>query len=195
MLCIRFLIKKELIFIYEQNAVSKPSKENKDLVNELIRFPQVRLIGPNGEQLGIMSSREAQLEANKYEMDLLCVSPNSNPPVCKIINYGKYRFEQQKKAKEAKKNQHVTETKEIQLTPQIGGHDLETKARAANGFIADGNKVKVGVRFKGRQMTHIEVGQEVMDKFISLLSEVATVEKKPSMDGKWMIAVLAPKRK
>ncbi len=168
---------------------------NGDLVNETVRFPKVRLIGPDGEQLGVMSSREAQLKANEFELDLLCVAPNAEIPVCKILNYSKYRYEQQKKAKEAKKNQHVTETKEIQLTPQIGGHDLETKARAANGFIADGNKVKVGVRFKGRQMTHIEVGQEVMDKFISLLSEVATVEKQPSMDGKWMIAVLAPKRK
>ena len=195
MLCIRFLIQKELIFIYEQSAVSKPNKETKDLVNELIRFPQVRLIGPNGEQLGIMSSREAQLEANKYEMDLLCVSPNSNPPVCKIINYGKYRFEQQKKAKEAKKNQHVITVKEIQLTPQIGLHDMETKAKAATKFLNEGNKVKVGVRFRGRQLSHVEVGQETLDKFISLLADVATIEKEANLDGKWLVAILAPKKK
>ncbi len=165
------------------------------MVNEAIRFPTVLLIGPNGEQLGTMSSREAQLKANEYDLDLLCVAPNAQPPVCKIINYGKYRFEQQKKAKEARKNQHVIETKEVQLTPQIGAHDMETKARATTKFIQDGNKVKVGVRFRGRQMAHIDVGQEVMDKFIALLSEVAVVEKPSSMDGRWMIAILAPKRK
>ena len=165
------------------------------MVNELVRFPTVLLIGPTGEQLGTMSSREAQLKANEYDLDLLCVAPNAQPPVCKIINYGKWRFEQQKKAKEARKNQHVVETKEIQLTPQIGGHDMETKARAAIKFLQDGNKVKVGVRFRGRQMTHIEVGQEVMDKFIALVSEYSVIEKPSSMDGRWMIAVLAPKKK
>ena len=165
------------------------------MVNELVRFPTVLLIGPTGEQLGTMSSREAQLKANEYDLDLLCVAPNAQPPVCKIINYGKWRFEQQKKAKEARKNQHVVETKEIQLTPQIGGHDMETKARAAIKFLQDGNKVKVGVRFRGRQMTHIEVGQEVMDKFIALVSEYSVIEKPSSMDGRWMIAILAPKKK
>lgn len=196
--CIRFFDKKELIFIITNNFSGnkgKPNNQNKDLVNELVRFPTVLLIGPNGEQLGTMSSREAQLKANEYDLDLLCVAPNAQPPVCKIINYGKYRFEQQKKAKEARKNQHVIETKEVQLTPQIGAHDMETKARAAVKFLQDGNKVKVGVRFRGRQMTHIEVGQEVMDKFIALLSEYSVVEKPSSMDGRWMIAILAPKRK
>ena len=195
---IRFFDKKELIFIVTNNFSGnskKPNNQNKDLVNELVRFPTVLLIGPTGEQLGTMSSREAQLKANEYDLDLLCVAPNAQPPVCKIINYGKYRFEQQKKAKEAKKNQHVVEIKEIQLTPQIGAHDMETKGRAAIKFLQDGNKVKVGVRFRGRQMTHLEVGQEVMDKFIASLSEYCTIEKPSSMDGRWMIAVLAPKRK
>ncbi len=195
---IRFFDKKELIFIVTNNFSGnskKPNNQNKDLVNELVRFPTVLLIGPSGEQLGTMSSREAQLKANEYDLDLLCVAPNAQPPVCKIINYGKYRFEQQKKAKEAKKNQHVVEIKEIQLTPQIGAHDMETKGRAAIKFLQDGNKVKVGVRFRGRQMTHLEVGQEVMDKFIASLSEYCTIEKPSSMDGRWMIAILAPKRK
>ena len=195
---IRFFDKKELIFIVTNNFSGnskKPNNQNKDLVNELVRFPTVLLIGPTGEQLGTMSSREAQLKANEYDLDLLCVAPNAQPPVCKIINYGKYRFEQQKKAKEAKKNQHVVEIKEIQLTPQIGAHDMETKGRAAIKFLQDGNKVKVGVRFRGRQMTHLEVGQEVMDKFIASLSEYCTIEKPSSMDGRWMIAILAPKRK
>ena len=174
---------------------NKPNNQNKELVNENIRFPSVLLIGPNGEQLGTMSSREAQLKANEYDLDLFCVAPNAQPPVCKILNYGKFRFEQQKKAKEAKKNQHTIETKEVQLTPQIGAHDMETKARAAIKFLQDGNKVKVGVRFRGRQMTHLEVGQEVMDKFIQLLSEYSVVEKPSNMEGRWMITILAPKRK
>ena len=196
--CIRFLL-KGVIFIstnYSGNQQQrKPNNQNKDMVNELVRFPTVLLIGPNGEQLGTMSSREAQMKANEYDLDLLCVAPNAQPPVCKIINYGKYRFEQQKKAKEARKNQHTVETKEVQLTPQIGAHDMETKARAAIKFLQDGNKVKVGVRFRGRQMTHIEVGQEVMDKFIASVSEYCVIEKPANMDGRWMIAILAPKRK
>ena len=164
-------------------------------MNDAVRFPKVLLIGPDGEQLGTMTSREAQLKANEYDMDLLCVAPNAQPPVCKIINYSKYRFEQQKKAKEAKKNQHVVETKEIQLTPQIGGHDMETKARAAVKFLSAGNKVKVGVRYRGRQMTHIEVGEEVMNKFLDSLKDVAVVEKPATMDGRWLVAVLAPVKK
>ena len=184
-----------MILIQEQRYGQKPNNQPKDLVNELIRFPQVRLIGPDGEQLGVMSSREAQLEANKFNLDLLCVAPNATPPVCKIINYGKYRYEQQKKAKENRKNQVRIEVKEIQLTPQIGLHDMETKARAASKFLADGNKIKVGVRYRGRQMTHLEVGEEALNKFIELLGDAAQVEKPAAMEGRWLITVLAPKRK
>jgi len=176
-------------------GLKKPMNQPKDLVNELVRFPEVLLIGPNGEQLGRMSSREAQLQANQYDMDLLCVAPNAVPPVCKIVNYGKYRYEQQKRAKESKKNQVKIEVKEIQLTPQIGIHDLETKARAATKFLSEGNKVKVGVRYRGRQLAHVEVGEETLDKFIALLSEVSVIEKPAALDGKWLIAVLAPKKK
>lgn len=175
---------------------NRPGKNNNgDLLNDAIRFPQVRLIGPNGEQIGVCSSREAQLKANEYELDLYCVSPQAQPPVCKIVNYSKMKYEQVKKAKEAKKNQKVIEVKEIQLTPQIGTHDMDTKARAATKFLGEGNKVKVGVRFRGRQLSHVEVGQEVLDKFIESLSEVANVEKPASLDGKWLIAILAPKKK
>ena len=190
-----FFSQRRVILIVPNNNQKKPIKQQKELINESVRFPSVRLIGPNGEQLGVMSSREAQKKANEYELDLVCVAPNSEPPVCKLLNYGKYRFEQQKKAKEAKKNQHIIEVKEIQLTPQIGAHDMETKARAAAKFIQEGNKVKVGVRFRGRQMTHLEVGQEAMDKFIALLSDNAVVEKPSAMEGKWMYAILAPKKK
>jgi len=173
----------------------RPKNTNTDLVNERVRFAEVLLIGPEGEQLGKMSSREAFGIAVSKELDLLCVAPNATPPVCKIVNYGKYRFEQQKKAKENKKKQHTVEIKEVQLTPQIGIHDLDTKAKAARRFLEEGNKVKVGVRFRGRQMTHIEVGEEVMNKFITLLEDLATVEQKPTMDGKWLNAALAPKAK
>jgi translation initiation factor IF-3 len=191
-----YFSKKELIFIADYNNKRQNNQNNnKDLINDAIRFPQVLLIGPDGEQLGVMSSREAQMKANSYDLDLLCVAPQAKPPVCKIINYSKFRFEQQKKIKAAKKNQHVVEVKEVQLTPQIGIHDIETKVRAATKFLEAGNKVKVGVRFRGRQMTHIEVGQEVMDKFISMVSELCTIEKQPSMDGRWLVAILAPKKK
>ena len=173
----------------------KGNKQNGDLVNDAVRFPQVRLIGPDGEQLGIMSSREAQLKANALELDLLCVAPGANPPVCRILNYSKYKFEQQKKAKEAKKNQHTVEIKEIQLTPQIGQHDLETKGRAARKFLEAGNKVKVGVRFRGRQMSHTEIGMEVLERFIALLADVCQVEKAPVMEGRWLNATLAPLKK
>ena len=132
----------------------KGNNKGGDLVNDAVRFPQVRLIGPDGEQLGIMSSKDAQIRANSLDLDLLCIAPGANPPVCRILNYSKYKFEQQKKAKEAKKNQHIVEVKEVQLTPQIGQHDLETKARAAKKFLEAGNKVKVGVRFRGRQLSH-----------------------------------------
>ena len=184
-----------MIFIQDQNYGKKPNNQPKELVNELIRFPQVRLIGPEGEQLGVMSSREAQLKANEYNLDLYCVAPTANPPVCKILNFGKFRYEQQKKAKENRKNQVKIEIKEIQLTPQIGLHDMETKARAAIKFLEQGNKIKVGVRFRGRQMTHLEVGEEALNKFIELLGDTVQIEKPAQMEGRWLLAILAPKRK
>ena len=184
-----------MIIIQEQNnGNNRKPNQPKELVNENIRFSQVLLIGPNGEQLGVMSSRDAQFQANKFNLDLFCVAPNATPPVCKILNYGKYRYEQQKKAKENRKNQVRIEIKEIQLTPQIGQHDLETKARAAAKFLAEGNKVKVGVRYRGRQMTHLEVGEETLNNFIALLGENASIEKAPSMDGRWLVAILAPSK-
>lgn len=173
----------------------RPNKANQDLINERVRFPEVLLIGATGEQLGKMSSKAAYDIAVQSDLDLVCVAPNANPPVCKIMNYGKYRFEQQKKAKENKKKQHTVEIKEIQLTPQIGQHDVDTKARAARRFLEEGNKVKVGVRYRGRQLSHVEVGEEVMNKFIQSLEDIATVEKAPFMEGKWLNAVLAAKRK
>ena len=174
---------------------NKKDRYNGDLVNEKIRFPEVLVIGPDGESLGKMSRIDAYRKAESYELDLLCVAPQANPPVCKIINYGKYRFDAQKKAKEAKKNQKIIELKEIQLTPQIGQHDIETKVKAAIKFLEDGNKVKVGVRFKGRQMAHPEVGNETLNKFLEYVTDYATIEKKPVLDGRWLICVLSSKVK
>ncbi len=174
---------------------SKKDRYNGDIVNERIRFPEVLVIGPNGESLGKMSRFEAYKKAEEYDLDLLCVAPQGKPPVCKIINYGKYRFEAQKKAKEAKKNQKIIEIKEVQLSPQIGQHDIETKVKAAIKFLEDGNKVKVGVRFKGRQMSHPEVGDEVLNKFLEYVKDYAVIEKKPVLDGRWLTCVLSSKIK
>ena len=174
---------------------NKKDRYNGDLVNEKIRFPEVLVIGPDGESLGKMSRIDAYRKAESYELDLLCVAPQANPPVCKIINYGKYRFDAQKKAKEAKKNQKIIELKEIQLTPQIGQHDIETKVKAAIKFLEDGNKVKVGLRFKGRQMAHPEVGNETLNKFLEYVTDYATIEKKPVLDGRWLTCVLSSKVK
>lgn len=172
-------------------------KENEDLVNESIRFPQVRVIGPEGDSLGVMPRLRALQVAETYNLDLVCVSKDANPPVCKILNYGKYRFDLQKKQKEMKKNQKAKEIeiKEIQLTPVIGQHDLDTKVKIANKFLLSGDKVKVALRFKGRQLSHIEVGEEVMNRFIQGCSENSTVEKEPKLDGKLLTSILASKHK
>ena len=183
-----------MIFIQDQNFGRKPNQP-KELINELIRFPQVRLIGPDGEQLGVMSSREAQLKANELNLDLYCIAPTATPPVCKILNYGKYRFDAQKKAKEAKKNQKTIEKKEIQLTPQIGQHDLETKGKAAIKFLSEGNRVKVGVRFKGRQLSHAEIGDETLARFLDYVKEYGQTDKKPVLEGKWLTCELTPVKK
>ena len=164
------------------------------LINEKIRAKEVQLIGANGEKLGIVSLDEALDRAQDAKLDLALVSPGANPPVCKLVNYGKYRYEQQKKAKLAKKNQKVVENKEIQLTPQIGVHDMQTKAKAAIKFLQEGNKVKVCVRFRGRQLAHTEVGMDTITRFIDLTSEFSQIEKQPALDGRWLIAIIAPKK-
>lgn len=142
-----------------------------------------------------MSSSSANELAMRYNLDLYCVAPQVNPPVCKILNYGKLRFEQQKQDRLARKNHKVSETKEIQLTPVIGVHDLETKARKAHEFLEAGSKVQVSVVFRGRQMTHKEVGEEVMKKFMELVADVSTIDKSPYWEDKWYNAVLGPKKK
>lgn len=153
------------------------------------------VIGPEGQSLGVLTREAALQAAERFNLDLLCVAPNANPPVCKILNYGKHRFDQQKKLKEAKKNQHIIEIKEVQLTPQIGEHDIEVKLKAARRFLESGNKVKVALRYRGRQMARQEGGIETMNRFITLVEDIATIEKKPSLEGRLLIAILASKVK
>ncbi|NWF40481.1 translation initiation factor IF-3 [Bacillus sp. Nf3] len=163
------------------------------LVNEGIRAREVRLIGQNGDQLGIKTRQEALEIAAKANLDLVLVAANAKPPVCRIMDYGKFRFEQQKKEKEARKNQKIISLKEVRLSPTIDEHDFNTKLRNAIKFLEKGDKVKASIRFKGRAITHKEIGQRVLDRFSEACAEVATVETKPKMDGRSMFLMLAPK--
>ena len=172
-----------------------PNNVNDDLVNEKIKFKEVIVIDANGEKLGIKMRREALEIAYDQDLDLLCVAPKATPPVCKVLNYGKHRFEQQKKAKEAKRNQQVTEVKPIRLSPVIDKHDFDTKMRHARKWVEDGMKVKVDMRFRGRLITRLEVGKKIMNSFIEEISDIANVEKKPILEGNTMSCVLAPKKK
>lgn len=162
-------------------------------VNEQIRDREVRLIDVNGEQLGIMSAKEAQKAAYDRQLDLVKVAPLAKPPVCRIMDYGKYKYETSKKEREAKKNQKVINIKEVRLSPTIEKHDLEVKRRNAEKFLLSGDKVKVSIRFRGRQLSHTEIGQSIMEKFAGDLEELAVVEKKPKMEGKNMIMIMSPK--
>jgi translation initiation factor IF-3 len=163
-------------------------------VNEKIRAREVRLIGEHGEQVGIMSAKEAQMMAREADLDLVMVSPNAKPPVCKIIDYGKYRYELARKEKEAKKKQKVVEVKEIRLSPNIEGNDLNTKMNNARKFLAKGNKVKITLRFRGREMAHITQSKHILDDIAKSLEDVATVEKPSKQEGRSISMVLAEKR-
>ncbi len=180
--------KKEVLVISRRNMPG-------DLVNESIRFREVLVIAPDGESLGVMSRSQALDAAYDYELDLVCVAPKAKPPVCRVMDYGKYRFEQQKKAKEAKRNQHVTEVKGVRLSPVIDSNDFNTKVRQAKGWLEDGNRVKVDMRFRGRMMTRQDVGKKVMDDFIDELSEVGTVDKRPKLEGNTMSCTITPIKK
>ncbi len=162
-------------------------------INEQIRDKELRVIDADGTQLGIMSLRQALEIAEQKNLDLVKIAPQANPPVCKIIDYGKYRFEQAKREKEARKNQRVVEIKEVRLSLNIDTHDFETKRNHALRFISEGNKVKVSIRFRGREMGHPELGQEIMQRFADAMSEVANVEKPAKLEGRTMLMFLAPK--
>lgn len=163
------------------------------LVNEQIRVGKVQVIGENGEKLGIMNTRDALQIAEEKKLDLVLVSPNAETPVCKIMNYGKYKFEQAKKEKEAKKKQKSFEVKEIRITPNIDVHDFEFKCKNARRFIEDGDKVKITVKFRGRELNYAKLGEKVLNDFAQKLEDIALPEKKPILDGKNMFIILAKK--
>ena len=162
-------------------------------INEEILDKEVRLIGDQGEQLGIMSVVDALRIATEHELDLVKIAPGSNPPVCKIMDYGKFRFEQAKKEKEAKKNQRVIEIKEIRMSPGIDTNDFNTKLKNAQKFLNDGDRVKVSVRFRGREMAHTEIGADLLKDFAAKCAEIANMDKMPKLEGRSMSMFLSPK--
>ena len=164
------------------------------MINEQIRDREVRVVSESGEQLGIMSAKEAMKLAQEAELDLVKIAPTAKPPVCKIIDYGKYRYEQARKEKDAKKKQKTVELKEIRLSPNIEANDLNTKMNAAKKFLAKGNKVKITLRFRGREMAHMNSSKHILDDFAENLSDVAVVEKAPKVEGRSIGMVLAEKR-
>ena len=164
------------------------------MINEQIRDREVRVIGEDGQQLGIMSAKEAMRLAQEAELDLVKIAPTAKPPVCKIIDYGKYRYELARKEKEARKKQKVVELKEVRLSPNIDANDLNTKINAARKFISKGNKVKVTLRFRGREMAHMQSSKHILDDIAKELEEVAVVEKAPKVEGRAISMVLAEKK-
>lgn len=164
------------------------------MINEQIRDKEVRLISEDGEQLGIMSAREAYKRAQEAELDLVKIAPGAKPPVCKIIDYGKYKYELTRKEKEAKKKQKTVEVKEVRLSPNIDTNDLNTKVNNARKFLTKGNKVKVTLRFRGREMAHVQQSRHILDDFAKQLEEIAAIEKAPKLEGRNMSMVLTVKR-
>ena len=168
-------------------------KQQETQINSAIRDPEIRVIGPNGDQLGIMSSREANEIADKEGLDLVKISPSANPPVCRIMDYGKYLFDKTKREKEQRKNQKIVELKEVQLSMTIEQHDVDIKAKNALKFLNNGDKVKVSIRMSGRQQAYFERGIETENRFAESLAEVAVIEKPAKVEGRNIIMILAPK--
>lgn len=164
------------------------------MINEQIRDKEVRVIGENGEQLGVMSSKEAMRLAEEAELDLVKIAPTAQPPVCRIVDYGKYKYEQIRREKEAKKKQKVVEVKEIRLSPNIDTNDLNTKTNAARKFLTKGDRVKITLRFRGREMAHMNNSKHILDDFAEALADVAVVEKAPKVEGRSMTMFLAQKK-
>ena len=179
---------KKYIIIWRCTTISEL------MINERIRDREVRLVSESGEQLGIMSSREALKLAREADLDLVKIAPNAKPPVCKIIDYGKYRYELALKEKEAKKKQKTMEVKEVRLSPNIDTNDLNTKANQARKFISKGDKVKVTLRFRGREMAHVNYSKQILDSFYERLEDIAVVDKNPKMEGRSMVMFLSQKR-
>lgn len=162
-------------------------------INEEIRDKEVRLISDSGEQLGVVTLAQALSIAVENDLDLVKIAPGSNPPVCKLMDYGKYRFEQGKRDKEAKKNQKVIEVKEIRMSPSIGDHDFDVKLRNAQKFLNEGDRVKATVRFRGREMAHTNLGEELLKRFAAQCDEIASVDKNPKLEGRHMSMFLSPR--
>ena len=175
-------------FLWREPAISEL------FINEQIRDKEIRLIGESGEQLGIMSSREALKLAEEAGLDLVKIAPTAKPPVCKIVDYGKYRYELARKEKDAKRKQKVIEVKEIRMSPNIDTNDLNTKVGAARKFLEKGNRVKVTLRFRGREMADMSTSKHILDDFAQMLSDIAVVEKMPKVEGRSMIMFLTVKR-
>ena len=175
-------------FLWREPAISEL------FINEQIRDKEIRLIGESGEQLGIMSSREALKLAEEAGLDLVKIAPTAKPPVCKIVDYGKYRYELARKETDAKRKQKVIEVKEIRMSPNIDTNDLNTKVGAARKFLEKGNRVKVTLRFRGREMAHMSTSKHILDDFAQMLSDIAVVEKMPKVEGRSMIMFLTVKR-
>ncbi|MBQ3269841.1 MAG: translation initiation factor IF-3 [Clostridia bacterium] len=163
------------------------------MINEEIRDREVRVVDQNGEQLGVMSSRDALALAEERQLDLVKIAPQAHPPVCKLMDYGKYRFEQSKKEREFRKNQKVINIKEVRLSATIEDHDIDVKFKNAVKFLKDGNKVKVTIRFRGRQITHSEIGRQVMNEFAERIKEYGTVDKAPQIEGRNMSMFISPR--
>lgn len=178
-----------LLFSGGVSAISSMTHQ----VNEDIRDREVRVISATGEQLGIMSARDALELAARQDLDLVKISPKAVPPVCKIMDYGRFRFEQAKKEKEIRKNQHIVEIKEVRMSPSIDSGDFNVKLRNAKKFLSEGNRVKVAVRFRGREMTHTEIGADLLKRFAEECGDVANLDKKPNLEGRHMIMFLSPK--
>ena len=188
MLCIRGFV---CFFVFQEDTLII-TKELQ--INDEIHVAEVRVIGPEGEQLGVMKIEDAQRYAYGQGVDLVLIAPTAEPPVCRAMDYGKYKFERLKKEKEAKKKQQIIKVKEVQLSCRIDKHDFETRVRAATKFLQGGDKVKVVIRFKGREMSHMDIGKDVMDQFEAACAEFGTAEKKAIVEGRNMTLMLSPVR-
>lgn len=192
MLCLLFLFSLHcyagVILLWRCTAISD------FFINEQIRDREVRLIGEDGAQMGVMSIKEAMRLAREADLDLVKIAPNAKPSVCKIVDYGKFRYEQMRREKEAKKKQKVTEVKEIRLSPNIDMNDLNTKANMAKKFLTKGDKVKVSLRFRGREMAHVNVGKQILDSFYEKLDDIAVVDKPAKLEGRSMVMFLTEKK-
>ena len=179
-------------FVFRRYMAISTKDDKNLLINEEIKHPEVRVIGPANEQLGIMKIADALTYAENNGVDLVLIAPNAAPPVCRAIDYGKFCFERDKREKEAKKKQVIVKVKEVQLSCRIEQHDLETRVNHAKRFLAEGNKVKAVVRFRGREMSHMDLGREVIARFEEALQGFGQAEKKPVLDGRYMSIIIAP---